>query len=141
MTEPAAISALLSASAVVGALTTSQVVNLSLDVRQLQAKVTSRSGDQKSDDANTRKLKDTLAEYQARWQALRIIAGLQWVVVTALLGTAGWLAYPRANDAWVGELVPFFLATCALGVALVVVPVSVAVGTWRRLRAVAGLLE
>ena len=123
-----------------GALTTSQVVNLSLDVRQLHAKVSSRSGDQKSDDANTRNLKDTLAEYQARWQALRIIAGLQWVVVAALLGTAGWLAYPRENGAWVGVLVPFFLATCALGVALVVVPVSVAVGTWRRLGEVGRLL-
>lgn len=133
MTEPAAISALLSASAVVGALTTSQVVSLSLDVRQLHAKVSRRSDDQKNDDANTRALKDTLAQYEARWQALRIIAGLQWVVVAALLGTAGWLAYPRENGVWVGQLVPFFLATCALGVALVVVPVSVAVATWRRL--------
>jgi hypothetical protein len=140
MTEPAAISALLSASAVVGALTTSQVVSLSLDVRQLHARVSSRSRDQKSDDVNTRGLQDALAEYEARWQALHIIAGLQWVVVTALLGTAGWLAYPRENGAWVGQLVPFFLATCALGVALVVLPVSVAVGTRRRLGETRGLL-
>ena len=133
MTEAAAISALLSASAVVGALTTSQVVNLSLDVRQLLAKVSSRSPDQKADDANTRVLQEKFAEYEARWQALRIIAGLQWVVVTVLLGSAGWLAYPCENGALVVQLVPFFLATCALGVALVVVPVSVAVATWRRL--------
>lgn len=52
----------------------------------------------------------------------------------------GRYTFDANGRAWVAELVPFFLATCALGVALVVVPVSVAVGAWRRLRAVHEIL-
>lgn len=141
MTEQGSISALLSAAAVVGALTTSQVVTLSVDVRQLDAQVSRRTQADRSNDLRTRELQDTLAGYRARYEALRIIASLQWVVVTALVGTAGWLAYPCQDGKWVGNLVPFFLAACALALALVVVPALVAAGVRRRLSNLGRALE
>lgn len=141
MNEQGSISALLSAAAVVGALTTSQVVTLSVDVRQLEAQVRRRTQADRSNDSRTRELQDTLAGYRARYEALRIIASLQWVVVTALVGTAGWLAYPCQDGKWVGNLVPFFLAVCALALALVVVPALVAAGVRRRLGNLGRALE
>lgn len=140
MADPTSISALLSASAVVGALTTSQVVTWYVETAQLRTDVTVRSSARKADDEYTRQLKARQTQLTSKQRALLWVAGIQWAVVTVLLLLALSMANPWQDAAFTQTLVPFFLAACALVVALVMVPVTIAVTAVRYLRVVASTI-
>lgn len=124
--EPASISALISAAAVVGALTTSSIVTWYVDSSTLLGDVDARSQQERKDDAITRELVARLKPLETRQRALLWVAIIQWVVVGSLLATALWLAFGAGR-------VPFVLASSALLVALVVLPAGLTVAAVRRL--------
>ncbi|GAA4406800.1 hypothetical protein GCM10023168_22140 [Fodinibacter luteus] len=140
MADTTSISALLSASAVVGALTTSQVVTWYVEAAQLSTDVTVRSSARKADDEYTRQLKARQTELTSKKRALLWVAGIQWAVVTVLLLLALSMANPWQNAAFTQALVPFFMAACALVLALVVVPVTIAAVAVGDLRGVASTI-
>jgi hypothetical protein len=126
MADTTSISALLSASAVVGALTTSQVVTWYVEAGQLRTDVSVRSSARKADDEYTRQLQARLTQLTSKKRALLWVAGIQWAVVTVLLLLALSMANPWQAAAFTEGLVPFFIAAGALVFALVIVPVTIA---------------
>lgn len=141
MADPTSISALLSASAVVGALTTSQVVTWYVEAAQLSTDVTVRSSARKGDDEYTRQLKARQTQLTSKKRALLWVAGIQWTVVTVLLLLALCMANPWQDSAFDQGLMPFFMAACALFLAHVLVPATiaaVAAGCLRRVSAGVG---
>lgn len=136
MADTASISALLSASAVVGALTTSQVVTWYVETSQLKAEVRARSSAQERDDAYTQELKARQNQLTSKQRALLWVAGIQWAVVTSLLLLALCLSNPWREPGFQSGLLPFFVAAWALVCALVVVPLIITTVSVARLRAV-----
>lgn len=135
MTDTTSISALLSASAVVGALTTSQIVTWYVEAAQLWTDVRVRSNSRKADDEYTRQLKARQTQLKSKQLALLWVAVIQWTVVTTLLLLALCLANPWRGGDFERGLAPFFMASAALVLALVIVPATIAataVGSLRR---------
>lgn len=140
MADTTSISALLSASAVVGALTTSQVITWYVETAQLKADVTTRTSARKADDDHTRQLKARQAQLTFKKRALLWVAGIQWAVVTVLLLLALSMADPWQDTAFNQALLAFFIAACALVLALVIVPVTIAAIAAGSLRVVASTI-
>ena len=141
MADTTAISALLSASAVVGALTTSQVVTWYVEASQLRTDVKVRTSALQKNDEYNRQLKARKTELVAKQRALLWVAGIQWAVVACLLLLALCLANPWQEDTFDRGLVPFFMAAAALTFALVVVPASIAAIAVGSLRGVASSIK
>lgn len=134
MTDTASISALISAAAVVGALTTSSIVTWYVEVSQLLGDIGARSKADTKNDTKTREFTARLKPLQTRRHALLWVAIIQWVVVGSLLFTALWLAQPTCDPVCRYDRFPFFLAALALIVALVVLPVALTITASRRLK-------
>jgi hypothetical protein len=105
---------------------------------QLQADVDGRSRSKKTDDEYTRELVARQTQLTSKQKALLWIAGIQLTVVTSLLLVALSLSCPWRDRGLDSELVPFFIATAALLLALVAVPAALAVVTMLRVRGVGG---
>lgn len=140
LADTASISALISAAAVVGALTTSSIVTWYVEVSQLTGDVEARSAADTKNDEKTREFAARLRPLQTRRRALLWVAIIQWVVVGSLLLTALWLARPICEPVCRYDRFPFFLAALALIVALVVLPVALTITASRRLTSAAALL-
>lgn len=134
MTDTAAISALVSAAAVVGALTTSSIVTWYVEVSQLAGEVLGRTAADKADDDVSRALESRRDGLDQRRRALLWVAVIQWAVVASLLATALWLAWPECGPACDRSRLPFVFACLALIVALVILPVTLTLTASRRLR-------
>jgi hypothetical protein len=129
VSDTAAISALLSAAAVVGALTTSSLLGWYVEVSELRAEVDSRTNADRRRDDLTRALDARRGRLTTRQRALTWVAGLHGIVVAALLGSALWLSYPFGAASIDSDLWPFFIASVALSVALLVVPLLLTLTT------------
>lgn len=140
MADTTSISALLSASAVVGALTTSQIVTWYVEAAQLWTDVKVRSSARQKDDEYTQQLKARQTQLTAKQRALLWVAGIQWAVVTILLLLALWLANPWQDCVFNQRLLAFFVAAGALVVALVLIPAIIAFVAAHRLRTVSSSL-
>jgi hypothetical protein len=140
MADTTSISALLSASAVVGALTTSQIVTWYVEAAQLWTDVEVRSSARQKDDGYTQQLKARQTQLKAKQRALLWVAGIQWAVVTILLLLALSLANPWQDCGFNQGLLPFFVAAGALVVALVLIPAIIAAVAAHRLRTVSSSL-
>jgi hypothetical protein len=134
VSDTAAISALLSAAAVVGALTTSSLLVWYVEVSELRAEVDSRTNAERRRDDLTRALDARCGRLTTRQRALTWVAGLHGIVVATLLGSALWLSYPFGGPSIDSDLWPFFIASVAMGVALVVVPLLLTLMARTRLR-------
>jgi hypothetical protein len=133
VSDAAAISALLSAAAVVGALTTSSLLVWYVEVSELGAEVDGRTSAERKRDDLTRELDARHGRLTTRQRALAWVAGLHGIVVATLLGSALWLSYPFGGRSIDADLWPFFVASVAMAVALLVVPLLLTLTAWNRL--------
>jgi hypothetical protein len=141
VSDPAAISALLSAAAVVGALTTASLLTWYVETSELHGDVDRRTLAERKRDDLTREFDARRVRLITRQRALTWVAGLHGTVVATLLGSAVWLSYPFRGSAIASDLWPFFLASVALSAALLVVPFVLTLSARRRLQTIHGALR